>query len=188
MLAPRAATQLLSLHVLARGSPSNSVPRASDSSRRPRGLGRPRAAAVEAAPARSPRGGRGYCRGVPTHQRSLRHREGAGRAPPAGLYNPGQRPSAAHAHFPPKMRQDSGSCPAPRCCRRRLPTRALPPPSATEERHRVVSESRRSQPHNLPPYAAHAPRGRPRGPISDHVRVRRRSQGLWREGGGGRAR
>ncbi|KAJ8797059.1 hypothetical protein J1605_001869 [Eschrichtius robustus] len=103
MSAPRAATQPLSLHVLARGSPSNSVPRAADSSRRPRGLGRPRAAAVEAWPPRLDHLGAGAAAAaafLPTNVHSA-----AGRAPPAGLCNSGQPPPAAHAHFPPRMKR-----------------------------------------------------------------------------------
>ena len=72
-------------------------------SRRPRGLGRPRAAAVEAWPPRLDHLGAGAAPAaafLPTNVHSA-----AGRAPPAGLYNPGQPPPAAHAHFPPRMKR-----------------------------------------------------------------------------------
>ena len=82
------------------GRPSNSVPRVVDSPSRPRGRGWPQEALAEALPPLLAHPGRcgGGCDAA-THQRPLRHKEGAaGPAPPARLRNPWQ------PHFLPRVR------------------------------------------------------------------------------------
>lgn len=92
----------------------------------------------QAAPARSPRGGRGYCRVVPTHQRSLRRRKGAAGRALQSRAAPACRPRPLPAQNETRLRLLPGS-----------PLLPPPPPHArpaTSERDRRKAPSRPRKP------------------------------------------
>lgn len=100
--------------------PSESVPRAADSSSRPRGFGWSREAPVEgpATTARSSQAGKNPGSAFqPANVHSA-----AKTAPPARLcWNPRQTPPPAQAHFPPRMPQNPALARLPAAASRRAP-------------------------------------------------------------------